>query len=286
MLTTAIHSRPAQPGDRYRLDSLLSAAHHQHNHLDWQPPQAWLGKQPFELAFAGDRLVGALAAPPDPPGVSWIRLAAVVDGFPEDGVLDPLWAAALETLVALRIFQVDCMLIEEWLKPHLRRWGFDLLNEVVVLRRERNAGRAVPPALAGLRLRPARSSDIDAMASVDNAAFAPPWQYSRGVIRQAMAQATLASVAEVNGELVGYQISSGGREGGHLARLAVRPDLQGRGIGRALTAQVVEHFERRGAPRITVNTQIDNAASISIYRAVGFEITDERYTVLQYAIAL
>ena len=282
MLTTALNTRSALPGDRSRLDHLLASAPYLHNHLDWQPPQDWLGKRPFQLAFVGDKLVGVLAAPPDPPGVSWIRLAAVADGFPVDVVLDPLWAAACESLIELQAAQISCMVLEEWLTTLLQRWGFSFLNEVIVLRRERNPAQPVTVSAAtGIRLRPAKSSDIDALTLVDTTAFAPPWQYSRAVIRQALAQATLATVAEVGHEIVGYQISSGGREGGHLARLAVRPDMQGRSIGRALASQVVEHFERRGAPKITVNTQRDNLASISIYHALGFAITDEHYTVWQ-----
>jgi ribosomal protein S18 acetylase RimI-like enzyme len=174
------------------------------------------------------------------------------------------------------------MVLEEWLTLVLQHWGFNHLNDVIVLRRERNPAQPVTAsAAAGICLRPAKSSDVDALTSVDSTAFAPPWQYSRTVIRQAMTQATLATVAEVGHEIVGYQISSGGREGGHLARLAVRPDMQGRGIGRALAAQVVEYFEKRGAPKITVNTQRDNSASISIYHALGFAITDEHYAVWQ-----
>src|SRR5574337_1230102 len=122
------------------------------------------------------------------------------------------------------------------------------------------------------------------MAAVDNDSFAPPWEYSRNVLRQAMAQSSLVTVAEIDGEIVGYQISSGGREGAHLARLAVLPDLQGRGIGRALTMHMIEHFEKRGAARITVNTQRDNTASLNVYHALGFEATGEYYVVWQHTL--
>ncbi len=284
MFIPAFYTRPAQPGDRFRLERLLSSARYLHNHLDWQPPHDWLGRQPFQLAFAGDQLIGALAAPPDPPEATWVRLAAVGDDLPPEAVLDPLWAAAQDSL-RLKAMAVSCMLLEDWFAPHLQRWGFHFLNDVIVLRRERKTtSPAALPAPSGFHLRPAKATDVGALAAVDNAAFAPPWQYSKTVIRQAMAQALYTTVAEANGEVVGYQISSGGREGGHLARLAVRPDQQGRGIGRALAAEAVRFFEKRGAPRLTVNTQRDNAASIAVYRALDFEITNEHYEVWQFLV--
>ena len=70
--------------------------------------------------------------------------------------------------------------------------------------------------------------------------------------------------------------------GGHLARLAVRPDAQRKGIGTALVRDMLWQFERRGAERVTVNTQEDNQASLTLYQKAGFELTGESYPVFQY----
>ncbi len=280
--TTALYTRPALPNDRLRLENLLGSALLTHNHLDWQPAYDWLGQHPFRLAYIGDKLVGALAAPPDPPTVAWIRLLAVVSGVPAEAVLDALWNASQEAIAELHIAQVNCMLLETWVAPHLQRWGFTRLNDVVILRRPAHRDTPATSTASSVKLRPATSADVAALTVVDNAAFAAPWQYSKNVIQQAMYHASLITVAELDGEIVGYQLSSGGRSGGHLARLAVLPRLQGRGIGRALVAHVVEYFEKRGAPLITVNTQRDNASSLAVYRAFGFDLTEEHYEVWQW----
>jgi ribosomal-protein-alanine N-acetyltransferase len=282
MLTTALYTRPALPADRQRLERLLNSAPVTHNHLDWQPAQDWLGQRPFRFAFIGNQVVGALAAPPDLPGVAWVRLLAVASGLSVDAVLDVLWADAADAIQELRIDQVNCMLLDDWITPHLRRWGFAFLNDVVVLRcllKPRAPDEAAP---AKIKLRSARTADVDGLAAVDNAAFTAPWQYSRSVIEQAMLHASIITVAELDGAIVGYQLSSGGRNGGHLARLAVRPDLQGRGIGRALVREVLDYFDQRGATSVTVNTQRDNASSLAVYRALGFEQTGEHYEVWQW----
>jgi len=283
MLTTALYNtRPAVANDRLNLERLLGSSTLIHNHLDWQPAHDWLGQQPFRFAYKAEKIVGALAAPPDLAGVAWIRLMTVADGYGAAPVLDTLWESSQDSLHDLAISQVNCMLLETWVQPHLQRWGFNLFSDVVVLRRLPNRPRPTLPSLPTLVLRPARLDDLEALAAIDNAAFTAPWQYSRNVIQQAMSQSTLVTVAELDGKLVGYQLSSGGRGGGHLARLAVSPTVQGRGVGRALVAQVVDYFERRGAPVITVNTQRNNASSLAVYRAFGFDLTGEHYEVWQW----
>jgi len=72
--------------------------------------------------------------------------------------------------------------------------------------------------------------------------------------------------------------------GAHLARLAVRPSLQSRGLGRALVADLVQQAERHGMYRLTVNTQSDNAASLALYKKTGFRETGERYPVYQLQV--
>jgi len=50
----------------------------------------------------------------------------------------------------------------------------------------------------------------------------------------------------------------------------VRPELQGRGVGRLLVADLIQQAERHGMYRLTVNTQSDNSASLALYRKIGF----------------
>jgi len=276
--------RAAQPSDRALLNHLLHSSAKTHTHLDWHSPQSWLGKRPFHIATQGDAAAGALAAPPDPLDTSWIRFAAINNGFTLNQVFDPMWLPTLSALRDLNVRRIACMLLDDWFVPQLKKWGFRQVNDVVVLLRPSNAPVKNRTALKGLRIRLARDSDIDAIDKVD-AAFTTPWRYSKGTILQAMSQVEFCSVAELNGEIVGYQISSGERSAGHLARLAVSPHHQGKGIGHALLSEITRHFDRLGAPQITVNTQHDNMASLSLYRAFGFELTGDHYPVWQMMIS-
>jgi ribosomal protein S18 acetylase RimI-like enzyme len=118
--------------------------------------------------------------------------------------------------------------------------------------------------------------------TLDLAAFGLLWRISLDTLTNAYQQACEAAVVEVDGEMVGYQISTAGPMGGHLARLAVLPSYQGKGIGSALVHDVLEKFERRGTVRVTVNTQRDNHSSLRMYEKAGFRPTSEIYPVYQY----
>jgi ribosomal protein S18 acetylase RimI-like enzyme len=73
--------------------------------------------------------------------------------------------------------------------------------------------------------------------------------------------------------------------GGHLARLAVLPDFQCRGIGYCLLYDLLSQFYRRGARSVTVNTQNDNLASIAVYEKIGFRATGETYPIYQMPLS-
>jgi len=131
----------------------------------------------------------------------------------------------------------------------------------------------------GFTIRTLVMQDLPAVADTDAASFVPLWQNSLPDLTRAFSRAYLATVAEHDGRVVGYQISTRTSIGLHLARLAVRPDSQGYGIGQSLVKDLISHADRRNIQRFTVNTQGDNSASLMLYKKLGFLETGERYPV-------
>jgi ribosomal protein S18 acetylase RimI-like enzyme len=84
--------------------------------------------------------------------------------------------------------------------------------------------------------------------------------------------------------MIGYQLSTQNPLGAHLARLAVRPEAQGRGVGFALVSHLIESLGAGQLNRLSVNTQADNTASLALYKKLGFVLTGERFPVLAYPI--
>lgn len=62
---------------------------------------------------------------------------------------------------------------------------------------------------------------------------------------------------------------------GHLDRIATRPRYQGRGYGRVTLRTAVRRMVERGARRIGLSTQGENARSRALYKSTGFSRTPE-----------
>ncbi|MEW6567500.1 MAG: GNAT family N-acetyltransferase [Chloroflexota bacterium] len=261
--------RPADLGDRARVSHLLDTAHWRHQHLDWFEALDLLGQQPFLLALDGSEVVGCLACRPERPEVAWIRVFAVAGGRSLNRVWELLWPEAEKAARRAGAEVAAALPTADWLPPLIERSGFAHLHDVVFLEWPGRAQAPTPTPSVGA-LRPMQVSDMAAVALTDARAFAPIWRLSEESLRAALAQSASASVVEVEGRPVGYQISTASAIGAHLARLAVDPGYQGRGLGTALVADALRSLVRRGFHQVTVNTQSDNGPSLKLYARLGF----------------
>ena len=132
---------------------------------------------------------------------------------------------------------------------------------------------------ANISIRPMLPGDLPCVARVDTMAFEPLWQNSLFALNRALPLAAVATVAELEGEIIAYQISTRNSLGMHLARLAVEPARKGQGIGSALVRDLCSQVGEQGISRLTVNAQSDNSVSLALYKKVGFQTTGESYPV-------
>lgn len=276
--------RSATPKDIQRLANIIHFEPHVHRHLDWRPPLDWISYPPYLVADSNAEIKAVLACPPDPPNVAWIRLFAVKSTYSLQTAWDDLWPAALEMLrTSLDPVMAAAIPLQTWMRQLLESSDFNMTHKVVVL--EWRPGtpqkrRSILPSI----IRPMNLDDLGEVEKIDSKAFGLVWQNSRSGLELAYRQSTIATVAEEDGDLIGYQISTATAMGGHLARLAVDPEHQGKGVGHALLQDMLYQFERRGAHNVTVNTQNDNLISLSLYQNAGFKRTGEEYPVYQYFI--
>jgi ribosomal-protein-alanine N-acetyltransferase len=274
--------RPVVPQDQNALAGLIHFERLVHRHLDWRMPLDWIGSQPFLAVEQKGILVGALACPPDPPGVAWIRLLAVSADIQSEMLWELLWSEARVILKALAQPRPAALSLQQWFSDLLLNSGFQWTQDVIMLSWDQHQ----PLPARSDRWNTLRSMTHDDLVNVqmlDELAFEPIWRHSLQDLETAFYQASLATVIEDESGLLGYQISTSGSFGAHLARLAVRRDMQGLGIGKSLLVDLLDQFTRRGVPRVTVNTQSDNIASLALYKKAGFVETGEIYPVFQYS---
>src|SRR5262249_3711283 len=73
--------------------------------------------------------------------------------------------------------------------------------------------------------------------------------------------------------VAGVHVSSPAKRVASLGNIATRPDARGRGLARRVTAALCRLLQDK-IDVIGLNVRADNAAAITCYRGVGFEIRD------------
>lgn len=249
-----------------------------HRNLDWRPLMEWVDQPPFLLRFTGNKIESLLSCAPDPEGISWIH-AFVVDQWSSQ--VEAIWRSLLDPALGFltetrsQLFSVS---LSDWYTRLLKASGFTLFQKIVVL----HWGKILLPSVnppPEVMIRPMEQADLNHIAVVDKQAFEAAWVISRDSLQRAYLQAEHASVAEINGRIIAYELSTSDQLSAHLTRLAVLPEFRGQKIGYTLAQQMLEYFTRRGIWQITVNTQDNNQASLSLYRELGFYQTSDSFPV-------
>jgi len=271
--------RRAETKDLSKLSGFFASTPRMHRHLDWHPPIDWLGSQPFWLVESEQRIVAALALPPDPPRVAWVRVFACSPLVNPIEFWDVLFEKCLEDLGTQPETIIPSLVLSDWYLALLRHSGFEHYQNIVGLEREIRAEEKEYQANPDLFIRLMDVDDLDAVAEIDQGAFEPIWQNSRLQVQESFEQAALATVAELGDQIVGYQISTVNMFSAHLARLAVKPGATQRHIGSDILLDLFKRCKSERLWQITVNTQNTNSASLNLYKKTGFRETGEEFPV-------
>ncbi|HHY55154.1 MAG TPA: GNAT family N-acetyltransferase [Chloroflexi bacterium] len=169
---------------------------------------------------------------------------------------------------------------EGWLDRALRDAGMTLTARVQYFALERLQKRAwAPPATrVACVIRDATPADLEPLARLDSVTFAPLWHYSQRHLQEALLHGPLL-VAHRDSAVIGYCALLIESATCTIARLAVHPDHQRQGCGRALLIAALQLAQQWGCSRALLNTQADNYRSQQLYRSLGFRPTGEAFAV-------
>jgi len=269
--------RTADLNDHQQLSNLIFFETHLHRHLDWRSPLEWLGA-PFYWALEEDRhITAALACPTEVEGIAWVRLFVYTGRWSPDNAWALLWPTAREEIARTGGATVAAIAIQSWFQQVLAASGFENRQQIVMLEWQYQPWASRETDL--IRIRRMTEVDLPEVTKTDNASFDTLWHNSLETLQRAFSQSLFATVAESADGIIGYQLTTGHGQRAHLARLAVHPAIQGRGAGRALLSDLFGKLTRTGVTRLSVNTQSDNDASLSLYKKMGFNRTGEEYPV-------
>jgi len=125
----------------------------------------------------------------------------------------------------------------------------------------------------GYFLRLATESDLPEYVELDRQAFGAPRPMSLRAARERLATWALFQVlvSEADGRLAGFlSLLRWPQATGAVDDIAVRPDLQGRGLGEAMLRWALAWFRQEGMRRAWLDVLLDNARALSLYRKLGF----------------
>jgi ribosomal-protein-alanine N-acetyltransferase len=283
MVALGLQVRTAVIADQQQISNLIFFESRVHRHLDWRTPLDWLGSKHYWVLEDERRITAALACPQDPPGIAWLRLFVHASHLSGPEAWSPLWEAVCTEIQSQGGATIGVISLYGWLQNILLENNFQLTQNIVMLEWF-NQSVELSPMPAGVTIRRMTADDLAQTVETDASAFAPLWRNSYAALQKALPQALFATVAEKDGQIIGYQLSTPNPLGAHIARLAVRKEAQGQGIGRALLTDLFIQMRKRGLERLTVNTQDDNVISLALYQKIGFIRTGEQFPVFVYEL--
>jgi ribosomal protein S18 acetylase RimI-like enzyme len=286
MISASLRVRRAVDQDHDQISDLIFYESNNHRHLDWHSPLEWIGSPNYWVLEEDGHITAALACPEDPPHVAWIRFFGHHQFLSATQAWSPLWEVARSEITRANTqTYIAAIVVKQWFRSLLLSSGFELKQNIVLLElRHENIRFFSAPY--GIRIRPMQDADMPAVAKVDLAAFGQFWHNTETALQRARLQCASATVAEDDSGLIGYQLSAQNPLGAHLARLAVQPEAQGRGVGSVLVSHLIQTLGANKLGKLSVNTQADNVASLSLYKKLGFVLTGEQLPVLVYPIGV
>ena len=123
-----------------------------------------------------------------------------------------------------------------------------------------------------------KEEDLSAVRAIEVLSFSNPWSDNtfRGEIQNTSISFPLVVVRRPGDEIVGYIIFWHIREDVQVNNIAVHPDFRGKGIAEALMRHVIGRVRKSGATFMTLEVRPSNAAAVTLYKKLGFEILGTR----------
>ena len=139
-----------------------------------------------------------------------------------------------------------------------------------------------PPEPAVLPLDKATRRDRPGVLEVDDLSFDGFWRLGPVGLKDAVdaTPTTRFRVGRDDDRVIAYAITGIAGRYGYLQRIAVHPDVRGRGWGHALVADGLLWVWKHGGDRVYVNTQLANERALALYTSFGFSVIPAGLCVL------
>ncbi len=132
--------------------------------------------------------------------------------------------------------------------------------------------------LKDITLRAMRFDDLDKVVEIERRVFPNPWP--RYFFEKDLESGnTVAFVIEDGGAVVGYALGSCIHVELHITNIAVAKEIQGKGLGSKMLAELEKVAKERGCGFSYLEVRTTNIEAIGMYRNRGYDVlyTRKRY---------
>ena len=120
-----------------------------------------------------------------------------------------------------------------------------------------------------------READAAEVAAIESAIFSQPWTED-GFKRSLSSPYTIYLVARQDEKIAGYAGLLRTFDEADITNIAVRPEMQGNGIGEMLLRSLMEAGRQEGIVRFTLEVRTGNEKAIRLYEKCGFASVGRR----------
>jgi ribosomal-protein-alanine N-acetyltransferase len=122
--------------------------------------------------------------------------------------------------------------------------------------------------LSNYSLRPMTKRDLSSIIEIEKRAYPYPWP--KGIFEDCMRVGYGCWVFEADDRVHAYAIVSTMVDESHIMNLTVDPEVQGRGVGRAVLRELIKMAQESRADTILLEVRPSNAAALNLYQSEGF----------------
>lgn len=119
-------------------------------------------------------------------------------------------------------------------------------------------------------------NDVDGVHAIEAATFARPWTRQDFVKEMTTNACARYLVAEKDGAVIGYAGAWIVLDEAHVTNVAVAESWRGRGVGRQLTAALMQYAANLGVVYATLEVRKSNEKAKRLYQSLGFEYVGVR----------
>ena len=118
------------------------------------------------------------------------------------------------------------------------------------------------------QVRVMRQADIDAVAAIEQRAYAFPW--TPGIFRDCLRVGHECWVLDCRAGIIGYGVLSCAAGEAHVLNVCVAPEHQGHGHGRHLLRRLIDIARWHMTDRVFLEVRPSNPGAIALYDSEGF----------------